>query len=353
MGAARAKRPLSCGTVGLAVTTIRVALAVVFATAAVGKLLDLAGSRRAAAEFGLPAQAADLVGTALPIAELAIAAGLVVTPSARWAGLAALILLGMFMLAIGRLMRRGEAPDCHCFGAVHSEPVGAPTLVRNGVLAAGAALALADGPGGSLGALRGEDVAVIAVSVLALAAMMYASSLWQDNRELRKRPRARPAGPTGLPVGTPAPDLRLSTLSKEKLALGGLIGQGTPALLVQVSPSCGPCRALAPELSRWQKSLADDLKVIVIGSGEFEATAAFAQEIGLPGLLCCGPAEFRDAYQVGPTPSAVLLDGAGRVAARTVAGQLAIEALIRAALTRAGTEVPSRPLDVVQVPSSA
>jgi hypothetical protein len=33
-------------------------------------------------------------------------------------------------------MARGEAPDCHCFGQLHSESAGWRTLARNGLLAA-------------------------------------------------------------------------------------------------------------------------------------------------------------------------------------------------------------------------
>src|SRR3954471_9268452 len=53
-------------TMGTAVLALRMVLAVVFVTAGVGKMLDLDGSRRAMADFGLPERAARVVGLLLP-----------------------------------------------------------------------------------------------------------------------------------------------------------------------------------------------------------------------------------------------------------------------------------------------
>ena len=51
-----------------------------------------------------------------------MAAALVPAATAYWAAAAALVLLAAFSLAVGRLLRRGERADCHCFGALHSTP---------------------------------------------------------------------------------------------------------------------------------------------------------------------------------------------------------------------------------------
>ena len=72
---------------------VRLVLAAVFAVAGVAKLLDAAGSRGALEGFGVPRGAARLAGTVLPVAELAIAAGLLVPASAWWSALAAAGLL--------------------------------------------------------------------------------------------------------------------------------------------------------------------------------------------------------------------------------------------------------------------
>ena len=129
---------------------VRLVLAAVFAVAGVAKLLDAAGSRGALEGFGVPRGAARLASTVLPVVELAIAAGLLVPASAWWSALAAAGLLAVFMAAIGLSMARGAAPDCHCFGRLHSAPVSWSTQLRNGVLAAFVVLcAVAAGKAGS------------------------------------------------------------------------------------------------------------------------------------------------------------------------------------------------------------
>ena len=75
------------------ILAIRIVLAAVFVIAAVGKLLDLEGSRRAVRDFGVPRGAAAAVGLLLPLMELAIAVALIPVPSARWGALAAFLLL--------------------------------------------------------------------------------------------------------------------------------------------------------------------------------------------------------------------------------------------------------------------
>ena len=113
---------------------LRLLLAGVFAVAGVAKLLDAEGSRRALRDFGVSQRLSRPLGLLLPLAELAIAAALVVPDSARWAAIAAAALLAVFVVAIANALRQGRAPDCHCFGQVHSEPAGRGTLARNAIL---------------------------------------------------------------------------------------------------------------------------------------------------------------------------------------------------------------------------
>ena len=80
---------------------VRLVLAAVFAVAGTAKLLDAAGSRAALEGFGVPRAAARPASRVLPVAELAIAAGLLVPASAWWSALAAAGLLAVFMAAIG------------------------------------------------------------------------------------------------------------------------------------------------------------------------------------------------------------------------------------------------------------
>src|ERR1700722_775665 len=112
----------------------RLILTAVFAFAAIGKLLDRAGPRQAVVDFGVPAGLSGPVAAALPVAELAVAVALLVPATAAWGAVGALVLLGAFVVVIARSMIRGEAPDCHCFGALHSEPAGWRALARNALL---------------------------------------------------------------------------------------------------------------------------------------------------------------------------------------------------------------------------
>lgn len=114
-----------------ALLAARLLLAAVFAVAGAAKLADLAGSRAAVAGFGVPERLAGPIGTALPLAELATAVLLLPAATARAGATAALALLLAFSVGIAASIARGEAPDCHCFGQLHSEPVGPKALGRN------------------------------------------------------------------------------------------------------------------------------------------------------------------------------------------------------------------------------
>src|SRR5439155_9771040 len=125
---------------------LRLILAAVFAVAGFAKLLDRAGSRQSMREFGVPAALANPLALLLPIAELACAAALVPAATAWWGAAGAFALLVLFVAAIAINLARGRTPDCHCFGKLHSEPVGWTTVARNGVLAALAGFVLWQGP---------------------------------------------------------------------------------------------------------------------------------------------------------------------------------------------------------------
>jgi len=114
----------------------RIFLAVVFLIAGIGKLLDLKGSKSAMLGFGLPESLAAPAAIALPIAELIAAILLIPKSTAWWGALLAFLLLAAFVGGIAYNMSKGRAPDCHCFGQIHSEPAGSRTLIRNGLLGA-------------------------------------------------------------------------------------------------------------------------------------------------------------------------------------------------------------------------
>ena len=129
----------------LVLLIVRLLLAVVFLVAGLAKLADLAGSRQALRDFGVPARLANPFGVLLPLAELAVVVALLLPISAWWGGLGSLILLLLFVAGIGYNLAQGRQPECHCFGQLHSSPAGWPTLIRNVVLAALASVIVALG----------------------------------------------------------------------------------------------------------------------------------------------------------------------------------------------------------------
>jgi uncharacterized membrane protein YphA (DoxX/SURF4 family)/thiol-disulfide isomerase/thioredoxin len=320
---------------------LRVALAVVFAIAAVGKLRDRRGSRRAMADFGVPDRLSGVIVGLLPVAELLVAAGLLPAATARWAAIAALILLLGFTGAITRALSQGRSPDCHCFGQLHSEPAGPGALARNGALAAGSAIIVWSGPGPTvadwLAGRTAIELALVAISAAGLTLALVCLHLARDNRRLKRELQAaqRNRGlASGLPIGAPAPGFALAEAGGQTQTLETLRSRGLPLVLVFMDPGCGPCRALLPELERWQLTLSQALTLAVITRDGSDRTDPAAGQDGLANVLLQKRSEVSDAYRIGGTPSAVVVSPNGTIASSPAAGAPAIEAVIRVTLQR-------------------
>jgi thiol-disulfide isomerase/thioredoxin/uncharacterized membrane protein YphA (DoxX/SURF4 family) len=330
-------------------------LAAVFALAGAAKLFDLAGSRRAMADFGLPERGASVAGLLLPLAELAIAAGLVVHPTARWAALAAFILLVAFVVGIANAMRRGRAPDCHCFGQVHSAPVGRWTLARNGALAALAALVAWLGPAPAIDAW----VAVaIGVAVAALAGAAWAQRRWSRKRGRQRALAAAGSAPDpepeGLPAGTMAPGFALTDVRGGTRTLESLRAFGRPVVLQFADLSCAPCRELLPSVARWQTSLAERVTIAIVAGGSVGDHREW-ERYGVANVLLDDSGEVIDAFRVQGTPSAVGVWPDGTIAAAPAGGRHMPEVLIRILLkgpaARTATSAEAREADAPASPA--
>jgi hypothetical protein len=121
----------------------RLLLGGMFAVAALTKLADRGGVRRAVVAFGVPRAAAATLGSILTAIELGIAALLLTAP--KVGGAVALITLIGFSAVVPVSLARGQRLDCHCFGRLSSGPLGWPTLARNGSFAALATFIALDG----------------------------------------------------------------------------------------------------------------------------------------------------------------------------------------------------------------
>jgi thiol-disulfide isomerase/thioredoxin len=351
----------------------RLVLGAVFALAGVAKLADLEGSRKAIIDFGLPSALAPPLGLLLPLAELAVAASLLPASTAWWGALGALALLSVFVVGISVNLARGRTPECHCFGQIHSSPVGWKTLARNGVLAAVAGFILwagyegGAGPGALswLGALSTAQLVgflggVIVLFLLAGQWWFLVHLLGQNGRLLVRLEAVEATlaeggsvvAPSengtpddqaeGLSVGSEAPQFSLSGLHGETLTLEALRSSGKRVMALFTDPGCGPCNALLPEVGRWQEEHANKLTLALVSRGEVEDNKTKAQEHGLKNVLLQKDWEVSESYEVKGTPSAVLIAPDGKVASPVAGGAEGIRGLLSYAVGERA-QLPMRP----------
>jgi peroxiredoxin len=309
-------------------------------------------------DFGVPAAVATPLGVLLPLSELTVAAALVPASAAWWGALGALTLLLVFVAGISFNLARGRKPKCHCFGQLHSAPVGWKTLARNGVLVAVAGFVLWEGYEGGvgpsalawLGALSTAQLLGLLGGVLVLALLagqwVFLIHLLQQNGRLLVRLEALEATfaesrsvassqngtarhqAEGLPVGSMAPEFGLSGLHGETLTLENLRSPGKSVLLFFTDPNCGPCTAMLPEVGRWQQEHAKKLTLVLISRGEVEENKTKASEHSLRNVLLQKNWEVSESYEVRGTPSAVLIAPDGKVASPVTGGAEGIRALL-------------------------
>lgn len=343
------------------VLLLRLILAAVFVVAAVGKFIDLRSSRESLVGFGIPERPAAFLGTVLPFAELAVAVALVPRPSAQWGAAGALTLLIAFVAGISNALRKGEAPPCNCFGAIHSAPASKTTLARNILLGAGAAVALGAGPGPSVGGWvdghSGSKDVAIGVAIAAVALLALIVPLYLENRRLKAELADKEARisriPHGLRIGSLAPEFSVPDVDGGRMTLSSLLERGKPVILVFAIAGCGPCEPMIPTLRRLQAIAGDRLTVALLGlhtvehydrlreahGGDLRLIEAVAKDPTLDAEL----EEMREIahlYDIHDSPGAVLVTAAGTIGSTVVAGRPAVEALIR--LTLEGTFAPPR-----------
>jgi Methylamine utilisation protein MauE/AhpC/TSA family len=261
----------------------RLVLAVVFGAAALAKLTDRPGTQQALGTFGGPPTLAGPLSVFLTLGELCVAAALLLAHTAWGGAVGALGRLLLFSAGIGLNLTRGRRPDCHCFGQVHSAPIGWRTLARNAGLAAVAGIIVWQGrmdPGPSLvgwvghlppverlGLARGGLLLGWLAAVTWLLVQMLAQ---QDRLLLRldtieahlsgrtipttsRNGTAPPPGiELGLPVGSTAPAFSLPDVDGRTWTLDDLRTSGKPLLLIFADPGCGFCQQMLPALKAWE-----------------------------------------------------------------------------------------------------
>jgi hypothetical protein len=316
-------------------------LALVFALAAAGKLTSRGEVREALGEFGLPRRLTAAGAFVLPLAELAVTVLLIPRATARAAAFAALGLLMVFCIAIGRALARGEQPNCNCFGQIRSTPVGRATLARNVALAGVAGVVAAAGPGAgldntrialTLGLLAVATAAVLSRSVFRhLGHPIERSNTHEDRWE-----------PAGLPVGEPAPAFEVDDLHGQRRTLDEMLVRGLPLALVFSDPGCAACVTLAPGLRRLGNEKVASLTVALITRAGAAENRALLDGLRLDRVLVQQAGELSEAYRIDSVPSATIVDPDGRIASPTVSGVPAVEELLAAAAASAGLRLAQR-----------
>ena len=340
----------------------RLILAAVFAVSGISKLFDLSGSQAAMRSFGVPERFTRVGGIALPIAELVIAVLLIPATTARWGALLALILLVIFIAGISYSLSRGRKFDCHCFGQLTTSEIGAPTLIRNGVLVVLAAFVTISGfannnvgPGLTdvFQGLSAFEWVILAIGVILLAALAGVSwllvhLLGQNGRLLVRLDRIEAAledadieipaadeddeddeEEEGLAFGAPAPAFSLSGLYGETMTLDALRANEKPVLLLFTDPSCGPCNAMMGDVGKWQRDLSEKLTIAVITRGSLEDNRNKAKQHNLTHVLMQQDNEVVDAYQTYGTPTAVLVRPDGTIGSGAAGGAEQIRTLVK------------------------
>jgi thiol-disulfide isomerase/thioredoxin len=338
----------------------RLVLSAVFALAAVTKLADRQGTRRAAIDFGAPEPLAAALSRLLPIAELTVAILLLPASTALAGALGALGLLLLFSAAIAFNLSRGRAPDCHCFGQLASAPAGPGTQAGVAALAVAGNLTGSDVSAyGWVGAMDGSGPVLLALAagaaLLAAGATAYLSLLRRYGRALVRLDRAErmlaeaglaipetaPAKRVGLEPGTPAPEFD---------ALPEMLAPGLPLLLIFASPGCGACETLLPQVAEWQTQHAGRVTVAIASHADPEQVDAEAAEFGLSRVLVDERQELYRAFEASGTPSALLIAPDGSVASHVASGREPIEALVASVVDARGAPVGA-PVPDLELPS--
>lgn len=338
----------------IALLFIRLILFAVFAVAGIGKLLDLKGAEKAVKDFGTPEELAKFFAVALPFAEIVFAVCLLFVETAWTGAIGALILLLSFIGAMIWHLAQGTAPDCHCFGAIHSEPVSKKTLIRNIVFAALAFVLIVSGKtnqGASLFDLTSDArknsmtiVLGLAITGLLAAAIFYLKKISEQQTQIirrleileltaldggRETARENLMQPTtNLLIGSPAPDFDLPDVNGKTHSRDALLLQAKPVLFLFVSPTCSPCAALLPEIETWQIDLKGKLNFVFVSSGKARENLDKFSGATLKTILLQNDRETAQAFGAQWTPTAILINADGTIASRAAVGDKAIRELM-------------------------
>lgn len=319
----------------------------VFALAGVAKLLDLEGSEKAVKGFGIPDNLAKTAAFVLPVGEILIALMLLARTTAWIGAILALLLLLLFIGGMIFQIAKGNAPDCHCFGQIHSEPVGKSSLIRNIGFAILALFLVGQGRDNQgLGLSQFSDnmlqaVFLLGILVLLAVAVFYLKKIFEQQVQIQRRievlelvsrdgsqvEREGAGSPAeSLPIGAPFPEFELADTDGKRVRFSDYRKTAKPILFMFVSPDCGPCNALYPEVKEWREASDDKFQIVLVSSGSISANAEkFSNETG---VLLQEKRELAEQVKARWTPTAIYVNANGRIASHPAAGDTAIRELV-------------------------
>jgi thiol-disulfide isomerase/thioredoxin/uncharacterized membrane protein YphA (DoxX/SURF4 family) len=334
---------------------LRIFLAVVFLVAAVGKLLDRKGSEQALKDFEVPAPLIRPVAAFLPWIELAVAFSFLFVASAWFGSVAAIVLLASFTAGMLVQYFKGNAPDCHCFGQIHSEPVGVKSIIRNVLLALPAIVLAVLGRGAQgteLSGLDGNDISgnmmqlVIGALILALltaVVFMLRKVLEQQAQVIRRieilevissegkevtREEAMGNPHAGLPLGSPLPAIEMTDAEGRATNSNSVLSREVPSLVLFVGPNCHPCESLIPDIREWTSEFEGVLDFVLVSSGTVDENLKKFGEENSGRIFVQNDRSVADLLGAMWTPTAILVDSKGAIASRNAVGDSAIRELV-------------------------
>ncbi len=231
------------------------------------------------------------------------------------AGLTLVLFLAYLVLVV-RAVRRPEPVDCGCFGALGDAQVTPMTVWRNVFLVVAALLALVAGlQGVGLVGSLGEAEALAWVATAALAAAIAVLVTY--------RPPAPAASGVGPSVDADGTYERVETPRAQVLNQHGelvLLEHETMTsahLLVFLSPGCGPCERIGPDLAQW----AEQLRPVTLRAVVNAPPSVVESHTYFEGLAYYDPFGITRVAFGLHTPAAVLLGTDGLLAGGPVEGE--------------------------------
>ena len=318
--------------------------AAVLLVSGVVKLRDPASVDRAFTALQVPRPGDTLVvRRILPWVEVALGTWLLLAtgPALVVVALLTVVLFLAYLVLVVRAVGRPEPVDCGCFGALGDDRVTRVTVWRNAALVVAAVLSVLAGlRGHGVIAMLAEGSAVAWVSMTALA---VAVAVLVTHRSTT--PDAATAGDAAAPdvdddgeyVRRTAPHVALLDEDGSLFPLHRRTMEAAH-LLVFVTPGCGPCARIAPQVPDWAAFLAPlAVKAVVLG----EPSLLDGDLAVLRGHASFDPYDIARAAFGGSTPSAVLVGTDGLLAGGPALGEqdvVAIVSEIRDHLRSAGVE---------------